>query len=163
MNPLASRREGAVRTARSGDLTPVAALWTGLARQHAEFDASFALRPGSASQVRGWLAGQLREPGVALLVFDRAGEVLGFCCVCIEHAPPIALERVRAQITDLAVREEQRRRGIGGALARAAVQWARARGVARVEVRVASHNRDAQAFWRAQGFGDLVDVLHRRL
>jgi hypothetical protein len=33
----------------------------------------------------------------------------------------------------------------------------------RVEVRVAARNAEGQAFWRALGFGDFVDVLDRRL
>ena len=36
-------------------------------------------------------------------------------------------------------------------------------GATRVEVRVAAYNDAGQAFWRAQGFGDFMDVLHRRL
>ena len=39
----------------------------------------------------------------------------------------------------------------------------RRNGMKRVEVRVASRNPEGQAFWRALGFGDLMDVLHRRL
>ena len=31
------------------------------------------------------------------------------------------------------------------------------------EVRVASGNAEGQAFWRALGFDDLMDVLHKRL
>ena len=69
----------------------------------------------------------------------------------------------RAEITDLGVREGLRRRGIGRALVGAAADWITERGVARVEVRVAAGNREGQAFWRALGYGDLMDVLHRRL
>jgi hypothetical protein len=35
--------------------------------------------------------------------------------------------------------------------------------VGRVEVRVAARNSEGQAFWRALGFHDLMDVLQRRL
>jgi N-acetylglutamate synthase len=56
-----------------------------------------------------------------------------------------------------------RRRGIGRALAGAALAWAQAAGAARVEVRVAARNPGGQAFWRALGFADFVDVLDRRL
>ena len=49
------------------------------------------------------------------------------------------------------------------ALVDAALDWLRERGAARVEIQVAAGNREGQAFWRAMGFGDLMDVLHKRI
>jgi hypothetical protein len=46
---------------------------------------------------------------------------------------------------------------------RAALGWVRDRGVDRVVVRVFRDNAAGLAFWRAQGFGALMDVLERRL
>ena len=106
---------------------------------------------------------QLRDADAAVFVWDEGGDVAGFCTARIDRAPPILEERERAEITDLAVREDARRRGVGTALADAACAWIASRGVERVEVRVAARNALGQAFWRARGFGDLVDVLHRRL
>lgn len=99
----------------------------------------------------------LSESGAAGVTFD------GFCAARLERAPPIQVETVRAEITDLWVTPERRRRGVGRELVAAALSWAKERGVERCEVRVASANEEGQAFWRALGFGDLVDVLHRRL
>ena len=67
------------------------------------------------------------------------------------------------QTSDLGVRGEHRRRGVATALLEAAQSWVRDRGVSRIEIQVAHGNREGQAFWRARGFGDLMDVLHKRL
>ena len=72
-------------------------------------------------------------------------------------------ESPRAEITDLFVRPEVRRGGVGRALVDAAIAWLVEFGVRRVEVRVLRANPEGQAFWRALGFGEFVDVLHRRL
>jgi ribosomal protein S18 acetylase RimI-like enzyme len=96
-------------------------------------------------------------------VYDDAGDLPGLCIVRIDHSPPIMQEVERAEITDLGVREDARRRGIGRALVEEALAWVRASGVKRVEVQVAVANVDGQAFWRALGFGDLMDVLHKHL
>jgi ribosomal protein S18 acetylase RimI-like enzyme len=138
-------------------------LWTLLTRHHEALHPFFALRPDAAPEIRRLLAAQLRDPDLAFFVWEEEGALQGFCAVRIDRAPPIHEELERAEITDLAVREGARRRGIGGALVEAALAWVRGRRVARVEVRVAARNPAGQAFWRAQGFSDSMDVLERRL
>ena len=86
-----------------------------------------------------------------------------FAIVCVRVAPPIHAETRRAEITDLYVAPSRRRRGCGRALVDAATRWASGRGAERVEVHVSPRNPEAQAFWRAAGYGDHMSVLHRRL
>jgi ribosomal protein S18 acetylase RimI-like enzyme len=80
----------------------------------------------------------------------------------IELAPPVLEETGRAEITDLWLEPAWRGRGLGRALAGAALAWIGARGVHRTEVRAASGNDAGRAFWRALGFAPFVDVLDLR-
>jgi len=109
------------------------------------------------------LEATLRDPEAAIFVCERDGALLGFCSVRIDRAPPIQLEVRRAEITDLIVLANERRRGLGRRLVERALAWVVERGVERCEVRVASLNDEGQQFWRSLGFGDLMDVLQRRL
>jgi len=109
------------------------------------------------------LAATLRDPDAAIFVCEREGDLLGFCTARIDRAPPIQVEVERAEITDLMVATPERRRGVGRALAERALAWVKERGVERCEVRVAGANAEGQRFWRSIGFGDLMDVLQRRL
>ena len=154
---------GRVRPMERRDSDCVAALWTAIAEHHGRLDPLFTPRPGADAEIRNLIAAQLRDRDAAIFVWDAGAGPEGFCTVRVDRAPPILAEVERAEITDLGVREGLRRRGIGRALVGAATDWIAARGVARVEVRVAAGNREGQAFWRALGFGDLVDVLHRQL
>jgi ribosomal protein S18 acetylase RimI-like enzyme len=104
-----------------------------------------------------------RDPDAVIFVYDSAGNLPGMCIARIDRSPPIMQEVERAEITDLGVRPELRRRGIASALLGAAFQWIRDHGVERVEVQVAKGNVEGQGFWRARGFDDLMDVLHKRL
>ncbi len=161
--PASARAPGSLRRAGPGDLEPLLELWILLTRHHAALHPFFALREGAAPEIRRLLRAQLGDPDLACFVWQEGAGIQGFCLVRIDRAPPIQEERERAEITDLAVREQARRRGIGAALVGAALAWVRDRGVARVEVRVAARNGAGQGFWRAQGFSDLMDVLERRL
>ena len=103
------------------------------------------------------------ETLLAIFVFDADGDLPGMCIVRIDRAPPILEETQRAEITDVGVRAALRRQGIAGRLVEAALEWVRLAGVERIEVQVAVGNPEGQAFWRAMGFGDLLNVLHKRL
>jgi GNAT superfamily N-acetyltransferase len=164
--------EGRVRPASRRDLDRVVELWTAISDHHASIDPLFRLRPGAAGEIRKLLAAQLERDDTAIFVWESptgagrdAGPAVlgGLCSVRIDRAPAIGGEVERAEITDLGVIESFRRRGIGRSLVEAASGWVRSRGVERVEVRVATRNPEGQAFWRALGYEDLMDVLHRRL
>ncbi|MBW2270073.1 MAG: GNAT family N-acetyltransferase [Deltaproteobacteria bacterium] len=139
------------------------ALWRELMRHHAPLDPQYDLVPGAAAAWRVHLAGLLGGASGAVFVSGEEGAPGAFCSVELRPAPPLLSEPGRAEITDLFVSPALRRNGCGRALVEAALVWIRERGIARVEVRVVAANRDGQAFWRALGWGDFVDVLQRRL
>ena len=154
---------GGVRRGRRDDLDRITSLWIALTEHHARIEPLFGLRPEGAAEGRRLLEAQLRDPDSAIFVHVEAAALDGLCIVRVDRAPPIHAEVQRAEISDLFVDPTRRRRGIAGALLDAAFDWARARGTDRVEARVSSRNPEGQAFWRAVGFGDFMDVLHRRL
>jgi GNAT superfamily N-acetyltransferase len=151
---------GNVRPAGHRDVEQLRLLWRALAAHHAAADPEYPLVPGSEARWVKHARGLIDDPDARLWVYDEAGRGLGFCTAEIRRAgdgPGCAA------IEDLFVREESRRSGAGRALVAATFAWLRERGIVRVEVRVASANVEGQAFWRALGFGDFVDVLQRRL
>jgi len=156
---------GRVRIARLREIDRVAALWALITEHHAALDPLFRMRPGPVAEgeLRELLRALHRDSDAEILVYDRNGTPEGLCIVRIDRAPPILEETERAEITDLGVRPELRRRGIGRLLVEEAQAWVRDRGVARIEIQVATGNAEGQAFWRAVGYADLMDVLHKRL
>lgn len=154
--------KGAVRPAGPRDRDRLVDLWLGLLAHHAPLDAHYRIRPGSEAEWGRQVDQLLRGEDSAVFVFEREGELLGFCAVQVEAAPPLLVERRRAEITELMVEPGARRLGIGRQLAEAAADWIRRRGVEGTIVRIAAHNAEAQAFWRALGFADFMDVLQRR-
>jgi ribosomal protein S18 acetylase RimI-like enzyme len=156
---------GEIRIARMSEIDRVAALWSLITEHHADLDPLFRMRRGPVAEgeLRELLRALHRDPDAEILVYVRGGTPVGLCIVRIDHAPPILEETERAEITDLGVRPEARRQGIGRRLVEEALEWIRDRGVARVEIQVATGNPEGQAFWRAIGFDDLMDVLHKRV
>jgi ribosomal-protein-alanine N-acetyltransferase len=81
------------------------------------------------------------------LVSEAEGEAIGFL---------IGRQAVdEAEILNLAVAKENRRRGEGGALLEAVLEEFRARGVSRVFLEVRDSNAAAQAFYGKHGFSKI--------
>lgn len=157
--------DGRVRPARPQEIDRVAALWGLITDHHAGLDPLFRMRRGPVAEgeLRELLRALQRDPDAEIFVFDHAGTPEGLCIVRIDRAPPILEETERAEISDVGVRPTFRRRGVARRLVEAAQGWVRDRGVARIEIQVARGNAEGQAFWRAMGYGHLMDVLHKRL
>lgn len=156
---------GRIRPARPQEIDRVAALWSLITDHHAALDPLFRMRRGPVAEgeLRELLRALQRDPDAEILVFEDDGTPQGLCIVRIDHAPPILEETERAEITDVGVRPEWRRRGVARRLVEAAQRWVGERGVTRIEIQVAHGNVEGQAFWRAMGYGPLMDVLHKRL
>jgi ribosomal protein S18 acetylase RimI-like enzyme len=152
-----------VRSAKASDLPAVVDHWLAITRHHAPLDPLFTLRPGARAEVRGIAGAILRDPDSAVFVAEGRAGVCGLVIVRIDRAPPILEETRRAEITDLGVSPDVRRRGVGRALAAAALAWARERGVARAEVRVVVGNQEGRAFWTGLGFAPLLETLQLSL
>lgn len=152
-----------LRRAGTRDVECVARLWIALTEHHARSDPYYALLPGAVPEIERLLLASLRDADTAVWLAEEDGTAVGLCSVRIDVAPPIHEEVERAEVTDLWVAPESRRQGLGRELVETALAWAREREVERVEIRVATGNSEGQAFWRALGFRDFVDVLHRRL
>jgi ribosomal protein S18 acetylase RimI-like enzyme len=159
MSPAAA----APRRAGSRDVHAVAGLLAELLAHHAALDGAFAVRAVARDRLPGLVARMLRDPDTAVFVCEGPEGLAGFCSVRLERAPEALAEAARAEIGELGVASGWRRRGVGRALALAACAWARSRGAERVLARVAARNAEGQAFWRALGYGDFLDVLERRL
>lgn len=152
-----------VRAATRRDRDRVVELWLELLGHHEPLDPHYRVRPGSTPEWRRLVEKLLGSPDAAVFVWDEGEALLGFCTAQVEKAPPVLVETSRAEITDLLVLSGARRRGVGRALVEATAAWLRGRGVERATVRVDARNPEAQAFWRALGYGDFMDVLQRRL
>ncbi|MFJ9730536.1 GNAT family N-acetyltransferase [Streptomyces sp. NPDC101169] len=84
------------------------------------------------------------------LVAELDGRIAGYIRLVLPTA--LAANAHVRQIQGLVVSDEARGRGVGGALVRAAVEEARARGARRLTLRVLGHNTPARRLYESQGF-----------
>lgn len=137
-----------IRRARPGDVAPVAALvkQLGYAPDERGFDETFA-------QV-------VRHPEAAVFVAADGPRVIGY--LALSQRPQIRLGGRIASIDDMCVDDRRRGAGVGGALLKAALEYARAIGCKRVEVTSRRARESYQrGFYAAHGFVEVDSALLR--
>lgn len=105
-----------------------------------------------------------REQSGELLVAEVEGMVAGFVCYWIEQIEdPITTLTECAYVSDLAVRETYRRRGIGRALLRAAEERALRQDAATIRIGVLAANDPAHDLYTGAGYRPFELLLTKPL
>lgn len=110
-----------------------------------------AAEPADGDRAREILASVLKQPGRALLVADKDGEIVGTADLLIvpnlmrNGAPWAILENV-------VVTQRLRRQGIGRALLKEAIRQARDAGSYKLQLLSNKHRTDAHSFYESVGF-----------
>src|ERR1700756_3910749 len=94
-------------------------------------------------------AGANAQPKRALLVAERAGEIVGFA---VTRAVSISGHVMDCELENIAVAHRAARMGIGTALLQSVCDWARTEGSVELRAEVRESNTAAQRFYEVAGF-----------
>ncbi|MCW8087333.1 GNAT family N-acetyltransferase [Sabulicella glaciei] len=145
---MTSRHGLEIRTATPGDAAGLAELLESAGHALSERDLTERL-------------GALRHASGTVLVAVQWGPPSGL--VVLHWYPTLDDARPTAQVTTLLVGSEERRRGIGRLLIKAASQAARSAGCGRLEVLVGPEEPSLRGFCRATGFSEAGGRFTRSL
>ena len=172
-----------IRPAEPEDLPVLGRLGALLVRLHHEFDpARFVAAPPRTEHLyASFLADQLRQPNVVVLVAavggevfgytyagvvlvaEMGGEVLGYTYAGIEGVDYMALRGPAGVFHDLVVDPAHRGNGIGRMLLDATLAALEARGAPRVVLSTAERNATAQRLFARAGFRRTMIEMTREL
>ena len=92
-----------------------------------------------------------RESGTEIiLVAEVVGQFVGLACIQILGSA--LFPEPWAELTELYVHPEHRRRGVGSALLEQAEKWAQARGANQMQVRTGEKNEAGKEIYRKHGY-----------
>ncbi|HIC88055.1 MAG TPA: GNAT family N-acetyltransferase [Anaerolineae bacterium] len=149
-----------VRKATQADVPAILPLWEEMMRHHAERDERFATRSDASERFVGYLSSLLEDDQACCLVAENSdGAIIGYIIGTIKERAPIFVRTRQGYVSDICVTREHRQRGVGQQLFWQLRKWFRAQGVDHLEMLVAHHNLEGQAFWRAQGLTDYFDHM----
>jgi ribosomal protein S18 acetylase RimI-like enzyme len=154
-----------VRRAAADDMAAVGRLAALLVRTHHAFDAQRFIpeTPDTARNYGGFLATQLGEPDVVVLVAEQGGEVVGYTYAGVEGYDYMSLRGPAGALYDIVVDPTHRQRGVGRALLDATLAELSGRGVPRVVLSTAEQNAAAQTLFAQAGFRRTMIEMTREL
>ena len=141
-----------IRKAKTEDAERMADLWHEMAMFHARLGEEWRIRRGSKPGFAKYITKVVDEREAGVFVAHDDGRIVGFVVAQAASRARIFVRKDHGLIADLAVTRAYRRRGVGEKLCRRALRWIAARGLDTAEVRFATSNPLATAFWRKMGF-----------
>lgn len=132
----------AIRLAEARDLDQLAELFD----QYRQFYEC----PPDLGAAKNWLAENLERGRSTLFAADNGSQLLGFTQL---YPALCSVDLVEYFVLyDLYVKDAARRQGIARALMKAASEWAKTQGAARLDLETASDNYPGQALYRDLGY-----------
>jgi ribosomal protein S18 acetylase RimI-like enzyme len=154
-----------IRPAGPADVPALGRLGALLVRTHHEFDPKrfIAATDRTEHGYASFLATQLDEPNVVVLVAERDGDVVGYTYSGVEGRDYMSLRGPAGVLYDIVVDPAHRGEGIGRMLLDATLAALEARGAPRAVLSTADRNESAQRLFARAGFRRTMVEMTREL
>lgn len=148
-----------IRPAASPDLLEIGALWHEKVILLQQLDARFTPQPDAQSRFIQAATNWLDAPDTKIFVAIRDEQVGGFAVAHIQPGWPGLLPEQQGVVTQLVVDAHGQPGGIGRMLLDTVREWLAGQGIRQMIVHVPQRFAIEQAFWRASGAADWMDIL----
>jgi hypothetical protein len=152
-----------IRPADSTDVPEMARLWYEKTVMQQEFDQRFALRSDGQGRWVAHIERVLADSGSAVFVAERSDGLAGYIIVSIQPGPPGLYPEYIGIIADLTMDAHSQQGGAGRLLLQSVRDWLAAHRVTYILAYIPRRQAVEQAFWRALGATEWLDVLWMKL
>jgi GNAT superfamily N-acetyltransferase len=150
-----------IRQATLDDIPEITGLWTEFMDFHQSMNTFFTRRSDGDVNFRDHVVDNLSNPDFCIIVADLNGTLTGYAIAYFQDYPPVFVDKKCAYISDIVVDESYRGKGLGKELIDFLCDWARSRGIQRMELEVLQSNYNAHAFYDHLGFEPFMHKLVR--
>jgi ribosomal protein S18 acetylase RimI-like enzyme len=146
--------------ARRHHIPEIVEIWMEFMEFHRKIDPFFSIRESGPANFEKYLLELTDSRDVQILVAFDKGRAVGYSISKIINYPPIFKHEKHGYISDLAVRGDCRRRGIGEKILNKALKWFESRHMDRIELHVLAANEVGYSFWNKHGFKDYLHKMY---
>lgn len=142
-----------MRKAVLSDLNVITGLWKDMMLLHQHYDSYFSLEEDADKAYQEYAKENIQSGSKFFKVcLDEKNDIAGYILAAIVEYPPVYTVKRYAEILEMVVRKDQRRKGIGETMLKDVFHWAKEKGITRLECKVAIENPISQRFWKKNGF-----------
>ncbi len=143
-----------IRDAIEQDYEPLIDLFDLVDTLHRDNLPTIFQKPSGPARDQDFFQSLLIDQETALFIAEIENEITGFILAISRETPPIPvfIPARLVLVTDIAVKKEFRRRGIGRLLVNKVHKWAETRGASAVELTVYTFNQTALDFYKTIGY-----------
>lgn len=148
-----------IRAATPADIPELTHLWYEKMVILQQFDSRFAMMADGRERWEMAVETWLSNPACAIYVAEIESSLVGYVIGWIHAAPPGMFPEQMGFISEMVVDAHSHEGGLGRLLLSAVREWFTKHDVECIIASVSHRNAVEQAFWRAQGAGEWMDLL----
>ena len=146
------------RRAKPEDSRSIAKLWSEYFDHHTSYDESYKRTATSEEEIDRYFAKAVNDSNTFLFIAENDSHIVGFILAEISKKPPCFVDRKYGFISDIAVTQDYRGRGIGKNLLRFAVDWFKSEKINAIETKVLMSNKSSTSFWNKTAFLPTIQI-----
>lgn len=127
-------------------------LWKEFSDYHRNMDPIYARSEDGPSNFGDYVKGLLDSDDSQVLVAMDSGKAVAYSIARIVKRPPVFRDIEYGFISDLGVKSEYRRKGLGAQILNGIFEWLESREIDRIELLVLAKNEIGVSFWKKHGF-----------
>lgn len=130
---------------------------------HTRLDPRFTTSLIANEVMAKWVEENIQDRNSLVIVAMHQERVVGYCLGMILENPPVVTEPLYGYISEIAVEEAFRRKGIGGTLLKEVHRWFKEKNASYIEVNASIYNQISRSFWRRYGYKEFLERLRYEL
>jgi ribosomal protein S18 acetylase RimI-like enzyme len=148
-----------IRIANEMHVSGIVSLWKDYIDFHAQLDPFFTRKKDGEKRYMKYIMEQIHLSKSLVLVGLVNDQVVAYSLSQIKMYPPVFQKYTYGYISDMAVRAEYQKKGLGDMMLECIVKWFKSKNIHRIELQVFSHNMVGNSFWRKHGFKNFKYVM----
>ncbi len=153
-------KEVVVRKATAKDISSIVELWKELMDFNKQHDEHWSRFESGHENFAYFLNSHVADDTFCILVAEMDKDIIGYCLSEIRKCEPQFFETQEyGHISNLAVTENYRSKGIGTKLFRETVIWFSQQGIHRIETCVSTSNDLSKEYWARMGFTPYLETV----